>query len=149
MLPVANQGLQPRFIVSPLSYHPGRPGAGGGMAGETNRPRSPPLRRHRPRPELQLPWRAGVAYFSPRRPDRGGVGAAGLMMRPPTRRSVHGCRCMYAHMTWRGTRGWRRRKVAVMGCGRAAIIVSSPRSKQWVYLPHRDIRSLSNRSPRA
>ena len=83
------QGLQPRFIVSPLSYRPGGPGAGGGMAGEASRPRSQPPRRPRPRPDLQLPWRAGVAFLSAQRPDRGGLGAAGSAMRPPTRRGVH------------------------------------------------------------
>ena len=124
------QGLQPRFIVGLLSYRPGRTGGGGGMAGEASRPRSPPPRRPLPRPDLPLPWRAGFACFLPRCPDRGagGGGAAGPAMRPPTRRGVHPCWCMYAHITWRGTRGWGRRKLAVLGCGRAVFCVSSPRS---------------------
>ena len=122
------QGLQPRFIVSPLSYRPGGPGAGGGMAGEASRPRSPPPRRPRPCPDLRFPWRAGVACFCPRRPDRGGVGGRWASDAPthPSRRTP--CRCMYAQFTWRGTRGWGRRKVAVLGCGRGVFSVSSPRS---------------------
>ena len=100
---------QPRFLVSPLSYRPGRPGGGGGKAGEASRPRPPPLRQLRPRSDLQLPSRAAVACFYP----RGGGGAAGPAMRPPTRRGVRPCRCIYAQITWRGTRGWGRRKVAV------------------------------------
>ena len=85
------------------------------MAGEARRPWSPPPRRPRPRPDLQLPWRAGVACFSPQRPDRGG-GAAGPAMRPPTRRGVHPRRCVYAHITWRGTRGWGRRAPPGYSC---------------------------------
>ena len=98
------------------------------MAGEARRPRSPPPRGPRPRPDLQLSRRAGVASFPPRRPIGVGVGAAGLAMRPPTRRGIHPCRFSYAHITWRGTRGWGRRTVAVMGCGRAVFSVSTSRS---------------------
>ena len=98
------------------------------MAGVASTPRSPPPWRPRPRPDVQLIWRAGVPCFFPRRPDRGGVGATGPAMRPLTRRGVYPCRCMHTHITWRGTRTWGRRKVAVLGCGRAASSVSRPRS---------------------
>ena len=35
-----------------------------------------------------------------------GAGTAGSAMRPPIRRGIHPFQCMYAHVTWRGTRGW-------------------------------------------
>ena len=113
----------------PAQLSPGRTG-GGRPNGrrEASRPLSPSSRRTRPCPDLQFPWRAGVACYSQRRPDRGRAGTARLVMRPPTRRSAHPYRCMYAHITRRGTRGWVRRKVAVLGCGRALFSVSSPHS---------------------
>ena len=132
ILPVANKrGPATEIYNRPAQRSPGRTGrGGGGMAGEASRPRSPPPRRPRPRPDLQLtPLACGSCVLLPAAPrSGGGGGAAGPAMRPPTRRGVHLCRCMYAHITWRGTRGWGRRKVAVLGCGRAVVSVSSPRS---------------------
>ena len=55
--------LQPGVIVGLLSYHLGRRGAGGGIAGEASmlRPLPPRLR---PRLDLQFPWRAAVECLS-------------------------------------------------------------------------------------
>ena len=119
ILPVANKtGPATEICNRPAQLSPGQTAGGVGMAGGASRPRSPPPRRPRPRPDLQL--------SAATRSDWGG--AAGSAMRPPARRGIHPCRCMYAHITERGTRRWGRRKVAVLGCGRAVFSVSSPRS---------------------
>ena len=111
------------------------------MAGKASKPRSPPPRRRRPCPDSQLPWRAGVACFSQRRPARREEGrAAGPAIFPPTLCGVHPSRFMYAHITWRGTRGWDRRKVAVLGCGRCPFSVSSSRSSS-VFTRHTATRA--------
>ena len=90
------------------------PWRGGGLAREASRPWSPPPWQPRRCPNLQLPWRAGVACFSTPSYGEGGGGAAEPAMCPPTRRGVHPCRCMYAHVTWRGTREWGRSNVPVL-----------------------------------
>ena len=131
ILPVANKtGPETEIFSRPVQLSPGRTGGGaaewlGKRVGHDHRLPGDPD----PVPTSNSPGARAVCSF-PRGAQigRGGGGAAGPAMRPPTRRGVHPCRYMHAHVTWRGTRGWGRRKVVVLGCGRAVFSVSSPRS---------------------
>ena len=118
ILPVANQGLQPRFIYSqPAQLSHGRTGGrrrnGRGIewAAVVACPATPTPSR----PPTSLARRRCALF--PAAPRSEGGGGAEPAMRPPTRHGVHPCRFLYVHITWRGTRGCGRRKVAVVGCG--------------------------------
>ena len=141
-------GLQLIFIVGLLSYRRAGREGGGAIAGEASRPRRRLPGDPHPSPTSKSPGARQLRTFPP--PPRLGRGAAALAMRPPTRRGLHPCRCPYAHIKRRRTRGRDRRELAVLGCRRAVVSVSSPCSSSSGFCPsHCDARPLPNPNPRA